>query len=158
MYQRILVPIDGSNTSSKGLNEAIKLAKLTGASVRLIHMVDPLTFATASELYGVYADDVIPRMREIGDQILETARIRVEEQGIKVDSLLFDSSPTRVADTVVEQAKVWNADLIVIGTHGRRGVKRLMLGSDAEQVVRMAAVPVLLIRGSEVEDSSAVTA
>lgn len=158
MYQRILVPIDGSNTSSKGLNEAIKLAKLTGASLRLIHMVDPLTFATGSELYGVYADDVIPRMQEIGDQILETARTRVEEQGIKVDSLLFDSSPTRVADTVVEQAKVWDADLIVIGTHGRRGVKRVMLGSDAEQVVRMAAVPVLLIRGSEAEDSSAVTA
>lgn len=158
MYQRILVPIDGSYTSTLGLNEAIKLAKLTGASLRLIHMVDPLTFVTGAELYGMYADDVIPHMRQIGDQILETARTRVEEQGIKVDCLLFDSSPTRVSDTVIEQAKVWNADLIVLGTHGRRGVRRLMLGSDAEQISRMAPVPVLLVRGPEAEDGAGITA
>jgi nucleotide-binding universal stress UspA family protein len=157
MYQRILVPIDGSHTATLGLNEAIKLAKLTGASLRLIHMVDPLTFVTGAELYGVYADDVIPRMRQMGDQILETARTRVQAQGIPVDTLLFDSSPTRVSDTVIEQAKLWNADLIVLGTHGRRGVKRLMLGSDAEQIIRMAPVPVLLVRGSQTEDGAAPT-
>lgn len=157
MYQRILVPIDGSYTSTLGLNEAIKLARLTGASLHLIHVVDPLTFVTGAELYGIYADDVIPRMRQIGEQILETAKTRVEAQGIPVDTLLFDGSPGRVSDTVIEQAKVWNADLIVLGTHGRRGVKRLVLGSDAEQISRMAPVPVLLVRGPEIEDSAGPT-
>ena len=158
MYQRILVPIDGSTTSNQGLDEAIKLAKLTGASLRVIHVVDALTFATGSELYGGFASDVIPQMREAGEQIVEKARTRVKEQGVKVDSLLFDSLSTRVSVIVVDQAKAWDADLIVIGTHGRRGVNRLMLGSDAEQIVRMAPVPVLLVRAPEVKGSAVTPA
>lgn len=157
MYQRILVPVDGSSTSTRGLDEAIKLAKLTGASLRLIHLVDPLTFATGFELYGGYAGEVFPLMKEAGEKILEQARTRVADSGVKVDTLLFDSLATRVSDLVVEQVKTWDADLIVIGTHGRRGVGRLLLGSDAEQIVRMAPVPVLLVRGSEVEDSAVTT-
>ena len=158
MYQRILVPIDGSTTSNQGLDEAIKLAKLTGASLRVIHVVDALTFATGSELYGGFASDVIPQMREAGEQIVEKARTRVKEQGVTVDSMLFDSLSTRVSDIVVDQANAWDADLIVIGTHGRRGVKRLMLGSDAEQIVRMAPVPVLLVRAPEVKESDVTPA
>ena len=158
MYQRILVPIDGSSTSTQGLDEAIKLAKLTGASLRLIHMVDPSIFATDLEPYAVYANDVIPLMKEAGEKILEQARTLVAASGVKVDTLLFDSLATRVSDTVVEQAKAWDADLIVIGTHGRRGVKRLMLGSDAEQIVRMAPVPVLLVRAPEVKKSDVTPA
>ena len=158
MYQRILVPIDGSTTSNQGLDEAIKLAKLTGASLRVIHVVDALTFATGSELYGGFASDVIPQMREAGEQIVEKARTRVKEQGVTVDSMLFNSLSTRVSDIVVDQAKAWDADLIVIGTHGRRGVNRLMLGSDAEQIVRMAPVPVLLVRAPEVKESDVTPA
>lgn len=150
MYQRILVPVDGSSTSNRGLDEAIKLAKLTGANLRLIHVVDALTFATGSELYGVYASDAVPKMRELGQQTLEQARTRVQAQGVKVDTLLFDSLPTGVSEIVVEQAQAWPADLIVIGTHGRRGVKRLVLGSDAEQIIRLAPVPVLLVRSADV--------
>ena len=150
MYQRILVPVDGSSTSSRGLEEAIKLARLTGASLRLIHVVDALTFATGSELYGVYASDVVPKVREAGKQTLEQASSQVQQQGIKVDALLFDSLPTGVSEIVVEQALAWPADLIVIGTHGRRGVGRLLLGSDAEQIVRLAPVPVLLVRSPAV--------
>ena len=152
MYQRILVPVDGSATSSRGLDEAIKLAKLTGAELRLVHVVDVLTFATGFEPYGVYASDVIPIMREAGWKILNQAMTHVCEQGVKVDGKLFDSLAHRVSDTVVEQAKTWAADLIVIGTHGRRGMKRLVLGSDAEQILRMATVPVLLVRSTEVTD------
>jgi len=117
-----------------------------------------LTFATGIELYGAYAGDVIPLMKEAGEKILEQARTLVAASGVKVDTLLFDSLATRVSDTVVEQAKAWDADLIVIGTHGRRGVKRLMLGSDAEQIVRMAPVPVLLVRAPEVKKSDVTPA
>jgi len=151
MYQRILVPIDGSTTSAFGLDEAIKLAKLTGASLRLIHVVDALTITTGLVPSAYYADEVPPRAKEAGVQILEQARIRVEASGVKVDTFLFDSMVARVSETVIEQAKAWNADLIVIGTHGRRGVGRILLGSDAEQIVRTAPVPVLLVRAPEVE-------
>ena len=151
MYQRILVPIDGSTTSAFGLDEAIKLAKLTGASLRLIHVVDALTITTGLVPSAYYADEVPPRAKGVGVQILEQARARVAASGVKVDTFLFDSMVARVSETVIEQAKAWNADLIVIGTHGRRGVGRILLGSDAEQIVRTAPVPVLLVRAPEVE-------
>jgi len=154
MYQRIFVPIDGSATSTQGLDEAIKLAKLTGASLRLIHVGDALTFATGFEPYAAYAKDVIPIMREACQKILDQGKARAEASGVKVDTLLLDSLAARVSDTIIEQAKAWNADLIVIGTHGRRGVGRWLLGSDAEQIVRMAPVPVLLVRAPEVENQT----
>ena len=149
MYQRILVPIDGSPTSNQGLDEAVKLSKLTGASLRLIHVLDPLTFATGFEPYAVYAGDLIPRMEEAGKQILEQGKARAQAAGVKVDSFLFDGLAARVSETVIQAAKDWNADLIVIGTHGRRGVGRFVMGSDAEQIVRVAPVPVLLVRAPE---------
>jgi nucleotide-binding universal stress UspA family protein len=104
MYQRILVPIDGSSTSNRGLDEAIKLAKLTGASLRLIHVIDLLSFATGFEAYAAYANDVIPRIKEAGKQVLDQGRSRAEVSGVKVDSLLFDSLVAPISDTVVEQA------------------------------------------------------
>ena len=151
MYQRILVPVDGSATSTCGLDEAIKLAKLTGASLRLIHVVDAMTITTGLLPSAHYGDEVPPEKKEAGQQILEHARTRVAANGVNVDTFLFDSVLPRVSETVVEQANAWNADLIVIGTHGRRGVGRVLLGSDAEQIVRMAPVPVLLVRAPEVE-------
>lgn len=151
MYQRILVPVDGSETSNCGLDEAIKLAKLTGARLRLIHSVDALTIGAGILPTAYYDDEVPPGNKEIGEQILEQARARAADSGVTVETLLFDSVLPRVPETVIEQAKAWKADLIVIGTHGRRGVGRILLGSDAEQIVRKAPVPVLLVRAPEVE-------
>ena len=150
MYQRILVPIDGSPTSNRGLDEAIQLARLTGASLRLIHVVDEMTFATGFETYAAYAGDVIPMMRQAGEEILALGKARVAAAGLdKVETQLLESFAVRVWELVVEQAQDWKADLIVIGTHGRRGMGRLLMGSDAEQILRMSPVPVLLVRAPE---------
>ena len=150
MYQRILVPVDGSSTSGRGLEEAVNLARLTGGSLRLIHVVDTLSLTTGLEPYSLYSGDAIPRLKENGEQLLEHARAQAVAGGVQADTLLFDRSAMRVSETVVEQATAWRADLIVLGTHGRRGVGRLLLGSDAEQILRMAPVPVLLVRSPEV--------
>ena len=158
MYQRILVPIDGSATSTRGLDEAIRLAKLTGASARLVHVVDELDFATGYVTHEAYARDVVPLMKQAGEKILEEGRARVAAHGIDVDTRLFDSLAARLSEVVVEQARDWNADLVVIGTHGRRGLGRLLMGSDAEQIVRTAPVPVLLVRGPEVDAAAGVAA
>lgn len=152
MYQRILVPVDGSPTSSKGLDEAIQLARLTGAALRLIHVVDLVAFATGFEPYGVFAGSLIPTLRETGEKILAQGVDRVQATGLRADSALIENLGTRVSNTVIEHAKTWGADLIVVGTHGRRGVTRWLLGSDAEQMVRMAPVPVLLVRAPKVPD------
>jgi nucleotide-binding universal stress UspA family protein len=143
MYQRILVPVDGSETSNCGLDEAIRLAKLTKARIRLVNVVDGLVFSTGFEFA---TGDVFGMLMDAGAQILSQAKLRVEASGVSVDTFLPETFGGRVCDVVVEQAKLWNADLIVIGTHGRRGVGRMFIGSDAEQIVRAAPVPVLLVR------------
>jgi nucleotide-binding universal stress UspA family protein len=146
MYQKILVPVDGSATSDLGLNEATKLAKLTGARVRLLHVVDVLSLAIAGEGMVGTAGDVLAAVRESGRTILQRAEASVQSAALSVDTVLLDNSAGRVAEIVADEAASWGADLIVLGTHGRRGVGRLILGSDAEQVLRLAPVPVLLVR------------
>jgi len=147
MYEKILVPIDGSDTSSRGLQEAIGLAKLAGGSIRLIHIVDEMVFTSGIDGSAVIMGDVISSLKEAGQSCLDKARDKVEQAGIKADSVLVEGFGTRVSDTVIEQAARWGASIIVLGTHGRRGVSRLVLGSDAEQILRSAPVPVLLVRG-----------
>jgi len=147
MYQRILVPIDGSPTSDRGLDEAIALAKLCGGHLRLVHGVDELGYATGFETYAAYAKDVIPAMKKAGQELLERGKQRAEGQSVPVDAVLLEGLGVRLSDMVIEHAKTWKADLIVIGTHGRRGIRRLLLGSDAEQILRLSPVPVLLVHG-----------
>lgn len=148
-YQRILVPVDGSATSLRGLEEAIRIARVTGGRLQLLHVVDELTFATGFETGTAFVGDVIPLMRQAGEEILQQARARAEAAGVPADTVLCDRFATRVCDAVVDQCRTGEADLIVLGTHGRRGVGRLLLGSDAEQVLRLATVPVLLVRSPE---------
>jgi len=148
MYERILVPVDGSATSNAGLAEAIKLAKLTGAQLRLLHVIDDLPFVMSAEGFGAISADVLTLMRTTGEEILRTARTRALDAGIAADTVLLDGLGQRVSDFVAEQAKTWHADLIVLGTHGRRGPSRWLLGSDAEQIARVAPAAVLLVRAS----------
>ncbi|MDP9927982.1 universal stress protein [Variovorax paradoxus] len=146
MYHRILVPIDGSSASLRGLDEAIRVARLMGSVLRLVHVVDELKYVTGFE--GIASRDLLPLMEEAGEQILQQGRERAEHAGVRTETLLFSSLAGRLCDLVAEQAKAWNADLIVIGTHGRRGVGRALLGSGAEQILRLAPVPVLLVRAT----------
>ena len=151
MYTHILVPVDGSSTSDRGLDEAVKLARLTGARLRLVHVVDQLIHSAGMEGFGAMTADLILLLREGGEKVLKTAKARVEASGVPVETALFDSFAGRVCDLVVAEATNWHADLIVLGTHGRRGVARVFMGSDAEQIVRLAPTPVLLVRGGEPE-------
>lgn len=155
MYERILVPVDGSPCSNAGLAEAMKLAKLTGAQLRLLHVVDQMPFAMSAEGYSAISGDVLSLLREAGEEILQQGREQAVAAGIATDTVMFDSLAGRVADRVAEQASQWPADLVVLGTHGRRGVRRMLLGSDAEQVLRTAPVPVLLVRTPETAAAAA---
>ncbi|WP_235537785.1 universal stress protein [Pelomonas sp. Root1217] len=147
MYQRILVPTDGSTTSEKGLTEAIAIAKLSGGRIRLVHVLDALSVAIGGDGFGSYSTEFLPSLRDAGQEILTKARQRVEATGVEVDDALREMLSGRVSDQVLQEAAAWEAELIVIGTHGRRGVRRMLLGSDAEQVLRQASVPILLVRG-----------
>ena len=144
-YRRILVAVDGSPTSMKGLREAMRLARDGGAQLLLLHVVNELP-AFASLDGFVPGADLVPALREGGKRILAKARAAAEKEGIRAKTLLRETLGGPAADSIVREARRQRADLIVLGTHGRRGLRRMVLGSDAEQVVRLAGVPVLLVR------------
>ena len=145
-YKRILVPVDGSPTSNKGMLEAIKLAKGSRARLRILHVVEEYAAFAAPEV-GVNIGPLLDAMKSAGRKTL--ARVERDARGrgkrLRLDTVLAENLGGRVADTIVGQAKRWRADLIVIGTHGRRGLQRALVGSDAELVVRYSPVPVLLV-------------
>jgi nucleotide-binding universal stress UspA family protein len=145
MYKRLLVPVDGSSTALLGLTEAIRLAKQLTASLRIVHIVDE--FVADSTLGPtVYYDKWVEALRGGGRTTLADAQSFAQRQDIQPEAVLIETIGRRAADVIVEQAKQWPADLIVMGTHGRRGVRRIVMGSDAELVVRSSPVPVLLVR------------
>ncbi len=147
MYGKILVPVDGSGTSTCGLGEAIKVAKNFGGRIRLVHVVNEFIIDGVYSP-GMYAADVFQSLRDTGKTILADAEALVRQSGVEVDSVLLESIGGPAADFIIAEAKQWAADLIVMGTHGRRGLARLAMGSDAEQVVRAMTVPVLLVRSA----------
>jgi nucleotide-binding universal stress UspA family protein len=89
-------------------------------------------------------------LRERGEQILKDAAGIARQQGVELETKLVETPGGSVGAMIVEHAENWPADLIVLGTHGRRGIRRLVMGSDAEYVVRTTPVPVLLVRGTKV--------
>ena len=146
MYQKILVPIDGSPTSELGLKEAIRIARATRASLRLIHVIDELSFAFTADAYSYRAGELLDLVRKNGAKVLEAALEKAKAAEVEADTVLYENLDRTVKQRVLDEALAWKADLIVIGTHGRRGPSRLVLGSSAEGIMRGAAVPVLLVR------------
>jgi len=144
MYKRILVPVDGSETSNRGLKEAIALARQSGAQLRLLHVVDESVLALTPEV-GVV--DLSDSLRDSGRKVLAKAVALAERSGVKAETSMPENLTGRVSDAILREARKWRADVVVMGTHGRRGLSHMLLGSDAEGVVRSSPVPVLLVRG-----------
>jgi nucleotide-binding universal stress UspA family protein len=91
---------------------------------------------------------VVESMRLHGKTVLQDAEKQVRAAGLEPESVMIESVGGAAGDIIVEQAGKWGAELIVLGTHGRRGLRRMVLGSDAEHVVRQSGVPVLLVRSN----------
>lgn len=144
-YRKILVAVDGSKAANRGLREALRLARATDADLVILHVINEF-YAFATPGAGAAAVDVTPSLREAGRKVLAQAAAAAARQEVKAKTVLREMVVGAVADRIVREARRERADLIVLGTHGRRGLRRMVLGSDAEQVVRAAAVPVLLVR------------
>ncbi|MCW3478932.1 universal stress protein [Neisseriaceae bacterium JH1-16] len=147
MYQRILVPIDGSDTAQRGLEEAIALASRLGASLRLFHVVDPMAVYIGMSSLASLPVGVL-ELREDGERLLKGGLALAVQAGVKADTHLEECPAPNVGKLIIDTAQHWPADLIVMGTHGRKGVRHVVLGSDAEDVVRRSPVPVLLVRAT----------
>lgn len=146
MYKIILVPVDGSATARRAVSEAAGLAKLCGARVRLLHVIDMTAYVHGYELPEVYISQTRPLVLESCAALLADCKAELTAAGVVSDTEVWECLGSRVSDVIIERAAACAADLIILGTHGRRGVNRLLMGSDAEMVVRTSPVPVLLVR------------
>jgi len=148
MYKRILVPVDGSDASWAALAHAARLVAGSQAELRVIYVVDEGRIGEVEEVSG---HDALTRvMLQEGEQILKRAQEEALKLGVEPGSTeLIHIRSGWVASAIVDDARGWGADLIAMGTHGRRGFSRLLLGSVAEGVVHAAGTPVLLVRGKD---------
>ncbi len=148
MYKHILVPVDGSKTSDLALQEAIKLAKELRSEIRLLHVVDVVAAYGMSEVAFPIVE-YEKQMRDFGEKLLSRCTETVRNSGVACNTkcAVLDTLARTIFEVIEDEAKTWPADLIVIGTHGRRGFRRFLLGSVAEGVMRIATAPVLSIRG-----------
>ena len=141
-FQRILVPVDDSEPARRALALALQLAKESGGHVRVLHVFDELDYLRGFEDIGSVAEHVRTAARKLLDQCATTCHAA----GVEHDTRLREEPGRHLADSVNAEVRSWKADLVVVGTHGRRGVARLLLGSGAEQILRASDVPVLLAR------------
>src|SRR3974377_958078 len=148
MYGRILVAIDERETSVSASQEAIRLEKEQKAALRILHVIDVSpAYLTVDTPYPFV--EYQKAMQEAGQKLLanRVATARAAGVGGGAKLITIEMFGERIYDVIEEQSKQWPADVIVIGTHGRRGARHLMLGSVAEGLIRVATKPVLLIRG-----------
>ncbi len=146
MYSRILVAVDGSQTSEHALRHAAGLARGLSAELRIVHVVDEGVLALSPEL-AIDIGAILAARRGAGEKLLRMARDTARAIGAEADTRLLETgAPTqRIASAIADEAKAWPADLVVAGTHGRTGMERMLLGSVAEGIARISPIPVLLV-------------
>lgn len=146
MYNKILCPIDGSETSDAGMQEAISLAKNQNATLRFFHVID--TYVPIIDVGGgLPIVDMIDILRKNAEAVINKANMDAEKSGVHAEAEIAEALGGRPSEEIVKEAKGWSAELIVMGTHGLRGFKRIVMGSDAENVVRTSPIPVMLVKG-----------
>lgn len=145
MYRRILAPIDGSAISANAFDSAMRFARDAGAELLALYVVDvPLV---GTEAPGYDPSTVRNALLEQGAQVTNEALEKLKARGVAGIPRVVETNPLRddIAHTILRVATEWPADLVVLGTHGRRGFRRLMLGSVAERFLRISCCPVLLV-------------
>ncbi len=144
MYERILVPIDGGATAAQGLKEAVKIAACHGSRIHLIHIIDE---SPVVEPFGGNggSEFVMAQLRDIGTSLLDSCAEQVRAAGVPVECQLIEQIGNLASGLILRAAAAFRADLIVCGTHGRTGIRRVVMGSTAEEIVRRSTSPVLLV-------------
>lgn len=145
-YERIMVAVDGSESSELALKDAIQLTKDLSATLKVIYVVDQniVQFSDSAEV-----DYIWEAYKKEADEYLQKKNQLIKKKGISFETSLvtLKTFEGRLAEKILKEAKDWNADLLVIGTHGHNGVSRFFLGSVAEKLIRLAILPILLVRG-----------
>ena len=151
MYSRILIPTDGSAEVERAVEHALDLAEAHGATVHALYVVNTASYAgLPMETAWEGVDELL---RSDAEAAVETVRERAQARSIPVETSIVEGTPSRC---IVREAEENGCDLIVMGTHGRGGIDRLLLGSVAEKVVRASSLPVLTVSVAPPEDDAVV--
>jgi nucleotide-binding universal stress UspA family protein len=154
MYKRILIAVDGSRTSRGAFDAALHLAASFGATLRAYYVVEntPMYFEAPGYDPGILLKQFVQQGKELTVELTQAMR----ERNVNGDVTVGEASPNDDVPTLVLKAAAdYHADLIVMGTHGRRGMQRLILGSVAERCVRQSTLPVLLIPSAASQEAQA---
>lgn len=151
MYRDIVLAVDNSPSSRRAIQEAVRMAAVAKAMVHAVYVVDK----SALFNYGGYYDplELLDALRAEGKDALEQARQALAAAGVRSEEELIETEnlADHVENALQRYAERCGADLVVMGTHGRRGVQRLVLGSVAERFLRFSTCPVMLVRAQEGE-------
>lgn len=153
MYHRIMVAVDQSFMTETVLTSAIALAKATGACLAICHAIDE-TILAQREVAMMLPNSVgktEARLRLGAQGLLERLAQAARAAGVEVETRLIESEQKHVSDMLIDAASAWQADLLVVGTHGRRGIERFFVGSVAERLVRKGQTSLLLVRGEDLD-------
>ncbi|WP_332778523.1 universal stress protein [Polaromonas sp.] len=144
MFKHILVPVDGSSTAYKAIETAIAIAQAFKSAVSVIYVIDPYAFTGVGTDFSYGQAEYLSAATSEANQAIKTAKESFEAQGIAVTATVVEGHA--IYRGILETAQSIPADLIVMGSHGRRGLEKLVLGSVAAQVLSHAHLPVLVVR------------
>lgn len=144
-WRRVLVAVDPSPAAQRAAAQAVAAAHACGAALRVMHVADPRLLLGDLPLHDS-AQAAMDAQAAAGQRLVEAWVAHAASAGVTCDGVVRRDPPQRVADLVLREVDEWGADLLVIGSHGRHGLARLVLGSEAEAVVRRCGVPVLVVR------------
>jgi len=149
MFKHILVPVDGSNTALAAVDKAIGLAKAFDSSVTIIYVIDPYPFTGVGADFAYGQDQYLTAATAEANAAIKAASERMAAQGVQVESRVIESHA--IWRGVLEACDAAGADLIVMGSHGRRGLEKLVLGSVTQSVLSHSKVTTLVVRNCEVK-------
>ena len=146
MYQHILVPFDDSQAALVALVEACKVGRLTGGTLHIVHVVDLAQFSWSGASF-LRSEELAMASADTAKAVFERAEpIMAEYADVKAEHTVLEAVGEKVASLLVNKISEWQCDLVVMGTHGFSGVKHLLMGSVAQDVIRQAGIPVLILR------------
>lgn len=145
MFKHILIPVDGSETSMQAVVKAAALAKTFGSVVTALYVIDPYPFTGVGADFAYGQAQYLSAATAEANAALDAAKSAITQAGVTdVNTMVGEGHA--VHDGIQRAVESTGADLIVIGSHGRRGLERLVLGSVTQKVLSVARVPVLVVR------------
>ena len=144
MYQQILVPTDGSETSLRAVQTAASLARLTGARLEVLSLKEPFPYSAISEMQPVPPQEFFDAQERTAQARVSAALEAARAQGVKAEGASVEA--LHPWEAILDQAKAKGCDLVVMASHGRRGLGALLLGSETQKVLTHSTLPVLVVR------------